>query len=116
MIRFIIKLVLTSVLIVTVSEIGKRNSLMAAVLASLPLTTFLAMIWLYLDTRDPLKVATLSWNVLVAIVPSFVFLIVLPLLIRFGLNFWVSLMISVILTAIAYWAYVSALKLFGINL
>lgn len=115
MIRFAIKILLTSILIVTISEVGKRNSIMAAVYASLPLTTILAMVWLYLDTSDAQKVSTLSWNVLIAVIPSHIFLIAFPLLVRFGVNFWISLTISMVLTAIAYWVYVVALKHFGIN-
>ncbi|MEI7594892.1 MAG: DUF3147 family protein [Bacteroidota bacterium] len=114
--RFIIKIVLTSILIVTIAEIGKRNSIMAAIYASLPLTTILAMIWLYLDTHDSQKVSTLSWNVLIAVIPSHIFLISYPLLVKFGFNFWSSMLISIILTALAYWIYVIVLKHFGINL
>lgn len=116
MIRLIIKVLLTSVIIVTISEVGKRNSIMAAVYASLPLTTLLAMVWLYLDTFDTQKVSSLSWNVLIAVIPSHVFLIAFPLLVKAGLNFWISMSISIVLTALAYWAYVVILKHFGINL
>jgi hypothetical protein len=116
MIRLIIKVLITSILIVTISEVGKRNSIMAAVYASLPLTTLLAIVWLYLDTHNVQKVSNLSWNVMIAVVPSFVFLITLPVLLKFGLNFWFSLIISMTLTALAYWAYVIVLKQFGINL
>jgi hypothetical protein len=115
MIRFVIKVLLTSVLIVTISEVGKRNSIMAAVYASLPLTTLLSMVWLYLDTYDTQKVSSLSWNVLIAVIPSHVFLIAFPLLVKFGYNFWLSLFISMVITAIAYWAYVVVLKHYGIN-
>lgn len=114
-IRFIIKVLLTSVLIVAISEVSKRNSVMAAIYASLPLTTLLAMVWLYLDTKNSQKVASLSWNVLVAVIPSFIFLIAFPLFIKFGLNFWISLTISAAITAIAYWGYVVVLKYYGIN-
>ncbi|NVO02921.1 MAG: DUF3147 family protein [Bacteroidetes bacterium] len=114
-IRFIIKVILTSLLIVTIAEIGKRNSVMAAVYASLPLTTILAMIWLYLDTYDSQKVSTLSWNVLIAVIPSHIFLIAFPLLVKFGMNFWMSMFISMALTALAYWAYVLLLKHFGVS-
>ncbi len=116
MVRFIIKVVLTSVLIATIAEVGKRNSIMAAVYASLPLTTILAMIWLYLDSNDVSKVSSLSWNVLIAVIPSHIFLIAFPLLVRFGVNFWISLAVSMVLTALAYWGYVVALKHFGVNL
>jgi hypothetical protein len=89
---------------------------MAAVYASLPLTTILAMIWLYLDSNDVSKVSSLSWNVLIAVIPSHIFLIAFPLLVRFGVNFWISLAVSMVLTALAYWGYVVALKHFGVNL
>lgn len=116
MIRLIIKVLITSILIVTISEVGKRNSIMAAVYASLPLTTLLAIVWLYLDTHNVQKVSNLSWNVMIAVVPSFVFLITLPFLLKSGLNFWIALIISMILTALVYWVYVVVLKHFGINL
>ncbi len=115
MIRFIIKVILTSVLIVTVSEVGKRNSIMAAIYASLPLTTLLAMVWLYIDTKDLQKVTSLSWNVLIAIVPSYAFLISFPILIKYGFGFWISLLIAAFVTVIAYLAYVFILKYFGVN-
>lgn len=115
MIRLIIKVLLTSVLIVTIAEVGKRNSIMAAVYASLPLTTLLAMVWLYLDTYDTQKVSTLSWNVLIAVIPSHVFLIAFPILVKLGFNFWISLSVSILFTALAYWAYVAILKYYNIN-
>ncbi|MGE5354949.1 MAG: DUF3147 family protein [Deltaproteobacteria bacterium] len=114
MIRFIIKVVITSILIVAISEVGKRNSIMAAIYASLPLTTILAMIWLYIDSQEVQKVSALSWNVLIAVIPSHVFLIAFPLLTKLGLNFWISMLISCILTALAYWIYVIILKRFNI--
>lgn len=115
MIRLIIKVLLTSILIVTIAEVGKRNSIMAAVYASLPLTTLLAMVWLYLDTYDTQKVSTLSWNVLIAVIPSHVFLIAFPILVKLGFNFWISLSVSILFTALAYWAYVAILKYYNIN-
>lgn len=115
MIRFIIKVLLTSIVIVTISEVGKRNSIMAAVYASLPLTTILAMVWLYIDSSDVQKVSSLSWNVLIAVIPSHIFLIAFPLLVKAGVNFWISLSISMVVTALAYWIYVIALKHFGVN-
>lgn len=116
MIRFIIKVFVSAILIATISEIGKRNSLMAAVYASLPLTTILAMVWLYLDSGDLQKTTSLSWNVLLAFIPSCVFLVAFPLLVKVGVNFWISMAISGIITAFAYWVFVLALKHYGINI
>ncbi|PIF00037.1 MAG: hypothetical protein CR994_07520 [Maribacter sp.] len=111
MLHYAIKILITAIIIVVVSEIGKRNSVMAAIIASLPLTTMLALIWLYIDTKDLTKVSALSWNVMIAIVPSFIFLISLPLLIKAGLNFWLALVISAILTFLGYWVYVNVFKI-----
>jgi len=115
MIRFIIKVIITSILIVTISEVGKRNSIMAAVYASIPLTSLLAMVWLYIDTYNVQKVSSLSWNILFAVIPSYVFLIAMPLLLKTGVNFWISLTASILLTALAYWGYVEVLKHFNIT-
>lgn len=116
MIRFLIKVFVSAILIATISEIGKRNSLMAAVYASLPLTTILSMVWLYLDSGDTQKTTSLSWNVLLAFIPSCAFLIAFPLLIKVGVNFWFSMAISGIITAFAYWLFVLVLKHYGVNI
>ncbi|AGS38459.1 MAG: hypothetical protein ACJA2Y_000629 [Cycloclasticus pugetii] len=63
MIYYITKIVITTVLIVAVSELAKRSSLMGALLASMPLISVLAMIWLYIDTKDVDKVSALSSSV-----------------------------------------------------
>jgi len=52
MLQYAIKVALSAVLIVVISEIGKRSSLWSALIASLPLTSLLAFVWLYLDTGD----------------------------------------------------------------
>jgi hypothetical protein len=62
-IYYITKIVITTVLIVAVSELAKRSSLMGALLASMPLISVLAMIWLYIDTKDVDKVSALSSSV-----------------------------------------------------
>ena len=55
----IIKTILTAMIIVGISEIGKRYTTFAALLAALPLTSLLAMIWLYTDTKDAERIADL---------------------------------------------------------
>lgn len=52
MVYYIFKIVITTILIVVISEISKRSSLMGSVLASIPLVSVLAMVWLYVDTKD----------------------------------------------------------------
>ena len=111
-----LKVLLTSVLVVAVSEAGKRNTFLAAILASLPLVSVLAMVWLYVDTRDVEKVANLASGIFWLVLPSLVLFVTLPLLLRGGLGFSASLALSIALTVAAYFAMVYVLRLAGIHL
>ena len=56
---YIIKVLITAALIVLIAEVSKRSSFIGAVLASVPLTSILAMLWLYIDGSSLIKVETL---------------------------------------------------------
>ena len=116
MIYAIIKVIITSVLIVAISEMSKRSSLLGALLASLPLTSVLAMLWLYVDTKDVAKVSGLATSVFWLVIPSLVFFISLPLLLKKGLNFYLSMGLSMSATAGCYFTMITLLTRFGIKL
>ncbi|MBI4994972.1 DUF3147 family protein [Candidatus Peregrinibacteria bacterium] len=71
--QYLIKTIITAIVVVGIAEIGKKFSPIAAILASLPLTSILAMIWLYTDTKDVQKVIDLSSNIFWAVLPSLIF-------------------------------------------
>ena len=52
-----LKVLITAVLVVAISEAGKRSSAFGALLASLPLTSLLAFVWIYGETGDTAKIA-----------------------------------------------------------
>ncbi|MDH3282882.1 MAG: DUF3147 family protein, partial [Gammaproteobacteria bacterium] len=54
---YVVKVAVTAVLIIVISEIAKRSSFLGALLASVPLVSVLAMLWLYIDTQDVAKVS-----------------------------------------------------------
>lgn len=116
MIQYVIKIALTSLLVVAVSEASKRNVVVGALLASLPLTSVLAMGWLYADTRDTEQVAQLATGIFWLVLPSLVLFIALPLLLRRGVAFVPSLGLSIAMTIAAYFAMLEILKRFGISL
>jgi hypothetical protein len=116
MLQYAVKVIVSALAIVAVSEIGKRNAFWAAALASLPLISLLAFVWLYLDTGDIEKVAALSHGVFWLVLPSLVLFIILPLLLRGGLGFWLSLGIACIATAAAYLGMVKLLALLGVRI
>jgi hypothetical protein len=99
---FITKIAVSATLIVAISELAKRSSMMGALLASLPLVSILAMIWLYQESGDTAKIIALSTDIFWLVLPSLVLFISLPILINWGLNFYLSLLISSAFTAVAY--------------
>ncbi|MGH8678191.1 MAG: DUF3147 family protein [Burkholderiales bacterium] len=113
MLQFALKVLITAIVVVAVAELAKRSSVWAAVLASLPLTSLLAFIWLYVETEDPGRIAILSGQIFWLVVPSLLLFVVLPLLLRAGVNFWLSLAISVGATAVAYAGTLWLLRRFG---
>lgn len=111
-----IKVLLTAVLVVAISEVAKRSTLLGGILASLPLTSLLAFIWLYGETGDTGKVASLSYSIFWYVLPSLVLFIALPLLLARGFGFWLSLAIACALTFAAYALMGSILARFGVTL
>jgi hypothetical protein len=109
-----IKVLATAVLVVAISEVAKRSSLMGAVLASIPLTSLLAIIWLYADTGDTEKVADLATGIFWLVLPSLALFIALPLLLRAGVPFTLSLIGACALTVASCFLMLGILKLFGI--
>ena len=116
MIYFFVKTIITALIIVIVSEVSKKSTLLGAIIISVPLTSLLAFIWLYFDTRDYQKVIDLSYATILLTLPSFAFFIILPILLKIKQNFAVSIIISIIGTSILYFIFVYLLKKFGISI
>jgi hypothetical protein len=116
MIYYITKVVVTAVLVVLVSEISKRSTLTGAILASVPLVSVLAMIWLYSETRDTAQVAALARSIFWLVIPSLALFVVLPILLERGYAFFVSLAVSIGATVISYYATVAIVRQLGVRL
>jgi len=116
MIHTAVKVIITSLLIVAISELSKRSSLIGALLASLPLISVLAMLWLYIETKDVTKVSDLATSVFWLVIPSLVFFISLPILLKKGLNFYLSMGLSMSATAVCYFLMIALLARYGIKL
>lgn len=113
---YIIKVILTALLIVVISEIGKRSNFLGALLASIPIVSVIAMIWLYVDTKDVTKISEFSINIFWLVIPSLVLFLSLPIFLKNGVGFYLSLTFSIAITAITYFIMLALLKYFGINL
>lgn len=113
---YLLKLVVSALIIVLVSEIAKRSSLLGGLIASLPLVSILAFVWLYLDTRSLEKVAELSAGIFWLVLPSLSLFIALPWLLRKTGNFYLGLGAGILIMLACYGAMVAVLKRFDIEL
>lgn len=116
MIYYLTKVFISAILIVVISEISKRSSFMGALLASIPLVSVMAILWLYIDTKDIEKISNLSVSIFWLVLPSLALFVSLPLLLKQGLDFYLSLLISVAITAACYAILVFTLNHYNIKL
>ena len=101
----IAKILVSALIIWIVGEVGKKSGVLGGLILSLPLTSILALSWLWLETRDSNQVATLSLETLIFVVPSFVFFILLWLLISRGMHFYFSFSCAILATLGAYFLF-----------
>jgi len=112
---YILKVIISAVLIVLISEVAKRSSILGSILASIPIVSVLAFIWLYIDTGSVEKITKLSYSVFWLVIPSLVLFISLPLFLKY-INFYAGLFFSIILTVVAYYLMIMILSKFGVSL
>lgn len=113
---YITKIVITAFLIVLISEISKRSSLVGALLAAIPLVSILAMTWMYIDTNNSDAAVEFANKILWLIPPSMTLFIMFPILIKKGVSFYPSMAISVVLTITAYYLMILVLGKFGVKM
>ena len=116
MLQIAIKFIVSAAIIVVVSEVSKRTATLGAVLASLPLTSLLAMIWLYVDTQDGARVADLAGSIFWLVLPSLALFLILPAMLRGGFAFWTAVGVACAATVGLYAVEVRVLGAFGIRL
>ncbi len=114
--QFCLKVSITVVVVIAVSEIAKRSSFWGAILASLPLTSLLAFVWLYADTGNVQSVANLSRSIFWLVLASLPLFALLPMLLGSGWSFWPSLLVASVVTIGAYLGLVWLLQRVGVQL
>lgn len=111
----ITKYLITSGVVVLVSECAKRSDRLGGFIAALPMVTFLALIWLHLEKQPESKVANHAWYTLWYVIPTLPMFAAFPaLLARFG--FWPTIGASVLITVACFGVFALLVKPFGIEL
>jgi hypothetical protein len=111
-----IKALLSGFLAATVSEIARRSPAFGALVASLPLISIMAVIWLWRDTADEASIASHMEATFFYVLPSLPMFLLVPAMLRAGLGFWPSLLAGCLVTIILYSITVWLAARFGVQL
>lgn len=111
----IIKYLLTSAIVVGVSEFAKRSDRVGALIAALPLVTVLALIWLHVENQPQAKIANHAWYTFWYVVPTLPMFLAFPALLG-RIGFWPTLVASVVLTIVCFTVFALVVRRFGIEL
>ena len=116
MLYLLIKAALSGAIIAIASEVARRWPRWGALIVSLPLVSVLAMIWLWRDTHDPVRLASHAESTFWFVLPSLPMFLLIPMLIRQGHSFWLALAAGCVLTMLLYSGMVSFGPRFGLKL
>jgi hypothetical protein len=116
MLYFAIKAALSGLLAALVSEVAKRSPACGALVASLPLISIMAVIWLWRDTGDETRIASQMEATFWYIMPSLPMFLLVPVMLRSGIQFWPSLIAGCVLTFVLYLMTAWLLSRFGVQL
>ena len=108
---FLVKTLITALIVAVISELSRRYSLFAAALASLPLVSILAFVWIYVDTKDTEKLITMSYDVFWLVLPSLAFFLIFPALLKHGLAFGWAVFIACVCMTVLYGLTIWLLKM-----
>src|SRR5438067_13599136 len=98
MFYLVLKALLSGAIIAAVSEIAKRSPAFGALVASLPLVSVLAIIWLWRDTGDSVRIANHAEATFWYVLPSLPMFLAFPYMLRHGTGFWWALTAGCALT------------------
>ncbi len=102
MIPFLLKAVVSGLLIAAASTLAKRYPGIGALVASLPLVSVLGMMWLWHEKPDPANMAAHAGATFWYVLPSLPMFLLIPALLRHGSGFWPALAAGCALTIALY--------------
>lgn len=116
MTQYLVKLLISAAVIVLASELARRSSWLGALLIALPLTSLLAMFWLYHDTGDAKQVAQLARSIFWLVLPTLTLFLAFPWAVDRGWGFWRALGLGVGTSLASYAVLLLALRFFGVKI
>ena len=86
--QFLLRLAITVALVLAASALSKRPGVIGALVAALPVTSLLVLGWLYVETHDAPRVATMSMDIFWFVLGGLLFFPALSLSLKAGWQPW----------------------------
>ena len=103
-------------MIAAIAELGRRLPAMGALVASLPLVSVLGMIFLWQARPDAENMAVHAQATFWYVLPSLPMFLLIPVLLRGGVHFWIALALGCALTVGLYLLMMHIGPRFGLRL
>ena len=113
MLYYAAKVGLSALIIVLVSEISKFNATIGGLIKSLPLVSLLAILWIYIETKNTETIADLSVSTFWFVLPTLPMFLLFPYLLRQKVDFYWSLGLSIAFMLVCYVVTIAILRRFG---
>ncbi len=111
-----VKALVSGIIVAAISEIAKRYPGFGALVASLPLVSVLGMLWLWNDKPDASNMADHSAATFWFVLPSLPMFLIIPAMLRAGVNFHLALLLGCTLTVLLYGLMLLLAPRFGLRL
>ena len=108
------KIVLTALIIFSIAQVSERSTLMAAVLASIPIVTVLSMMMMHHEGQTAMEISGFAKDIVWLLIPSLLMFIVMPLLIDRGWDFYPALGAGLATTIIGYFVMIQIMEKYGL--
>ena len=109
------KILLTALIIFSVAQVSERSTLMAAVLASIPIVSVLSMMLMFHEGQTALEISAFARDIVWLLIPSLLIFIVMPWLIESkGCDFYPALATGLASTVIGYFVMIQVMEKFGL--
>ena len=112
----VVKVLITAVIILLVNKVQLCSDKLSALLIALPLTSLLAMIWMWHGGQSSSKIAGHAEGTFWFVLPTLPMFLILPWMLRHGWGFWSALSVNCVITTVFFWLTVIILRKFSIDL
>lgn len=94
------KIITSSLTIILITEIARKNSILAGMIAVLPINILLSLFWIYIENRNIELLTGFIQSALLGIIPTIIFLVSIIYFSSKQNNFGVSVFISLLILGI----------------